>query len=166
MKRLFLLVLAMVLVVGASAQGISYKHNGRKNGEKCVVTFDAYCYNNQSYVVVKVRSSETILPADPTLMLRLNDDSLMVLGGASSTTSKAQSNSGVRCTTLTGDVVTTVAMFPIKNKDIKRLLIGIEKVRIDLVPSVHEIKFRHDKIGRKLYKLFKNAKERDLEYMN
>lgn len=164
MKRLMLLLIAVLSICSLSAQSIGYKHSGSKIDGKCSVDFYPYCYDGECFVVVCVTSAEVILPPNPTLLLRLNDDSVLKLGGWMFNTSKFQTALSADNATLPTDEVTMIAKFPISEKEVEMLREGVKKVGLDLLPMVHQHEFKKDKLGKGLYKSFTEAIKRDEEF--
>ena len=57
----------------------------------------------------------------------------------------------------------TEAKFPISKEQVESLSKGVKKLRLNTSPQFHEKEWRKDKIGKKLYKKYKESSSNSFE---
>ena len=57
--------------------------------------------------------------------------------------------------------INSTAQFSITPEELKMLNNGVSKVRLSMTPMDHEHAFKKDKIGKKIYQFYLNAKAKD-----
>ena len=128
----------------------------------------------QLYVVINIKSEQLQFIESPTMKLKNFNEEVLTLQGES--LSSHTSTSGVPIYGLddSGAVVpggslvvselSTMARFPVSEKDIPFFEPGIMKVRISTVPIVHEREFYQDKFGGWLYKELLKVKKQEEDF--
>ena len=133
--------------------------------EGCEVSYSAVKEYDWLYIVASVLSENLKISEKPVLMLKnFNGDVVRLVGEEVST--QIESGYGVTFTglnptgfTVVGSEITAMAKFKIDESQLHLLLCGIQKIRLSTVPITHEIVFKDDAIGKKLYDRLMAAKE-------
>lgn len=133
--------------------------------EGCRVLYSPLCEKGSLYVVVSIESDRLNFTPEPTLLLKnFNGDTIKLEG--ESLYSKENNGSVTLYNfnsifpyglTVPLSEINALARFKIDKSQIHLLLCGIKKVRITTIPIVHEIEFKDDEIGCKLYEKLSNA---------
>lgn len=129
--------------------------------EGCEVSYSAVKEHDRLYIVASVLSENLKISENPVLMLKnFNGDVIRLVGEEVST----QTGSGYGVTyptmgiTVIGREINAMAKFKIDESQLHLLLCGIQKIRLSTVPITHEITFKDDEIGNKLYDRLMAAK--------
>ena len=133
--------------------------------EGCRVLYSSICDDTGLYIVVSIESDRLKFTHNPTLMFKNFNGDIISLSGENF--SVHTENGGVtvynfnplfpHSVTLPITEVNAMARFKINKSQIHLLLCGIQKVRITTVPIVHEVEFKDDEIGCKLYDKLNDA---------
>lgn len=133
--------------------------------EGCRVLYSAMCDDSGLYIVVSIESGGLKFTLNPTLLFKNFNGDIIKLSGE--VLSIHTENGGVTMynfnpflpygVTLPITEVNALARFKIDKNQIHLLLCGIRKVRITTVPIVHEVEFKDDEIGCKLYNKLSDA---------
>lgn len=134
--------------------------------EGCEVTYSAVKEHDGLYIVASVLSENLKISENPVLMLKnFNGDLIRLVGKEVST--QTEGGYGVTFTgyypimgvTVIGSEINAMAKFKIDESQLNLLLCGIQKIRLSTIPITHEITFKDDEIGNKLYDRLMAAKE-------
>ena len=120
---------------------------------------------NDSVFLSLIMVSENKKMADkPKLLLRLTDDTVISLEGTLlSSTSKSDGAYMIGNVAIAENHFITEAKFPIAKGQIEQFNKGIKKLRLNTSPKFHEKEWRKDKIGKPLYKKYKESSGNSFE---
>lgn len=99
----------------------------------------------------------------PKLLLRLMDDSVISLEVICGITNKSDGAVMIGYTAVAINHYITEAKFPISKEQVESLSKGVKKLRLNTSPQFHEKEWRKDKIGKKLYKKYKESSSNSFE---
>lgn len=162
MKQL-LFALFTFLTVTASAQHVGYTHKAL-SAYGCRLKYSVVKQDSSFCILVNVRSERMSLRNEPTMRIRTFNDEVITLKGV--IVGGSSQSAGV----ITGNIVIPVteisstAQFPVTPEEFKMINNGVSKVYLSTAPTDHERSFKKDKIGKKLYQFYLNAKAKDEKF--
>lgn len=156
-------VLILFVATDGHAQTVGYTHKPLA-AEGCSMKYSIAKQDSVYSIVVTVKSDRLQFLANPTLMIRTFNDDVLKLSGAH--IGDGSETGGI----VIGNVVCPVteisstAQFYVTPEQMEQIKEGVKKVRISTTPIVHEKTFSSDKIGKKLYKFYLKAKEKEDDF--
>lgn len=164
MKYLFkLIIVASILftcISSSLAQTVGYTYKAL-SAEGCYMKYSVIKQDSAYYIIATVRSDRMKFLNNPTMKIRTFNNDLITLKG------KVIGNDSESAGIVSGNIVIPVteisstAQFDITPAQFEQLNNGVAKVRLSMSPQNHERTFKKDKIGKKLYKFYLKAKEKD-----
>lgn len=159
MKQL-LFALFTFLTVVASAQRVGYIHKGL-TAYGCRMKYSVVKQDSSYCILANVISERMTFRNEPTMKIRTFNDEVItlkgtVVGGNSQSVGVISGNFVLPVTELSYS-----AQFPVTPEEFKMLNNGVSKVHLSMTPLDHEHTFKKDKIGKKLYQFYLNAKAKD-----
>lgn len=91
------------------------------------------------------------------------DDSVISLEVICGITNKSDGAVMIGYTAVAINHYITEAKFPISKEQVESLSKGVKKLRLNTSPQFHEKEWRKDKIGKKLYKKYKESSSNSFE---
>lgn len=166
MKRLILFVIigAMSIAINdVTAQTVSYTYKALA-AEGCSMQYSVAKQNEKFYIIATVQSDRMKFLEESTMMIRTaNGDVLKFTGELiDNGTESAGIVSGNMVIPVTSIIST--AQFEVSPEQFELLKDGIIKVRLTTIPIEHEREFKKDKIGKKLYEFYLNAKNKEDDF--
>ena len=163
MKRFVIISLSLLLCLfsyaGKKKPSVFYSYRALK-ADGCDVVYTPVWSGDSSFLSVSVLTTTGLkFVTTPVLLLKTAKDEVIKIEGVSLGMNDSQSmvlvggGIGVPITTYSAS-----ANFPMTKEQVAKLKDGIVKVRINTVPYAHEREFKKDKIGRELYRIFREAK--------
>ena len=157
----YLLVLIIAFSYSYGKAQVSY-------GDNFLVDYNVkinFSTENDSIFLTLLLTSERLKMSDnPKLLLRLMDDSVMSLDGCMlGSTNKSEGAVMIGNTAVAINHYVTEAKFPISKEQVESLSKGIKKLRLNTSPKFHEKEWRKDKIGKILYKKYKESSSNSFE---
>lgn len=120
--------------------------------------------NDSIFLTLMLTSERLKMSDNPKLLLRLIDDSVMSLDGYMlGSTNKSEGAVMIGNTAVAINHYVTEAKFPISKEQVESLSKGIKKLRLNTLPKFHEKEWRKDKIGKILYKKYKESSSNSFE---
>ena len=154
MKK-FLLILLVTLSCTYSKAQISYGDNFFVDYN---VKINLSTENNSIFLTLMLTSEKLKMSDSPKLLLRLMDDSVISLDGYMlGATNKSDGAVVIGYTAIAINHYVTEAKFPISKEQAESLSKGVKKLRLNTSPNYHEKEWSKDKIGKKLYKKYKEC---------
>ena len=180
MKRLIVIFLSALLCVcsyagkkkkmfveytykSMKAEGCGVVYTPMWNGDSAILSVSVMTSNGFKFVTTPVLMMKTAmgdviklegqaLPLD-TREFHDSSSSFLGIGIPGTNLITGFDSGGISMTTYTA-----TANFYLTKEQLNKLKDGIVKVRINTVPYAHEREFKKDKIGRELYRIFREAK--------
>ena len=125
---------------------------------------------NDSVFLSLILTSENKKMTDkPKLLLRLTDDTVISLEGTLLESTIKSDGAYIMPMPYVGNIAInenhfiTGAKFPITKEQIEQFSKGIKKLRLNTSPKFHEKEWRKDKIGKTLYKKYKESSGNSFE---
>ena len=120
---------------------------------------------NDSVFLSLIMTSENKKMADkPKLLLRFVNDTMISLDGTLlSSTSQSDGAYMIGNVAIASNYFITEAKFPITKEQMELFKEGIKKLRLNTSPKFHEKEWRKDKIGKTLYKKYKESSGNSFE---
>ncbi len=163
MKRILFTLLIVLFSVSCYARqrSVSYSYKIFK-AEGCDVRYTPKVYDDQTILVVQVRSDRLVFTDQPEITFKLSDGTILQLQGTATSTATESGAVGVGGIVVPFSEIKALAEFPITMEQISLLNLGITKVRINTSPIVHQREFKKSyKIGQQLYNIFIESMEED-----
>lgn len=151
MKKVFPLLLLLVLAACGPAKSVSYTHYPLAP-EGCTVSYSALQSNGQLFIIVTVKSDRLVFGNEPVMMLKNFDGEVLKLSGQNLQTQSETAGVFVNNIMFPVPELSAIAQFPTGRSDIGFFRSGISKVRLTTVPIIHEKSFTQDKIGSYLFR--------------
>ena len=145
-------ILSIFLCLSVNAQ-----EKAKYSGQGMKFQYTVLVQDSQNYVVLTMTSEKQVFAQQPTLMLKTFEGDIITLVGEIVDSNKTTAGVMISGIMIPVSERTFVAQFGISNEEIELLSKGICKVRLATVPKLHEKEFKKDKIGLKLYTMFKDA---------
>jgi hypothetical protein len=136
---------------------VNAREKAKYSGQGMNFQYTVLVQDSQNYVVLTMTSVEQVFAQQPTLMLKTFEGDIITLVGEIVDSNKTTAGVMISGIMIPVSERTFVAQFGISNEEIELLSKGICKVRLTTVPKLHEKEFKKDKIGLKLYTMFKDA---------
>ncbi|MDO5446617.1 MAG: hypothetical protein Q4F34_02425 [Prevotellaceae bacterium] len=156
------IVLAFFLTVSiyATAQTVGYTYKALA-AEGCSMQYSVAKQDTTYYIIATVRSDRLNFLNESTMKIRTFNNEVItlkgvVIGSGSQTDGIVSGNIIVPVTT-----INSTAQFAITPKEFELINHGIAKIRLSMTPMNHERTFKKDKIGKKLYQFYLEAKSMD-----
>ena len=161
MKKLcFIFILGIVSIINSlNAQVVSYTYKPFAI-EGCTMRYSVTKDNDKYYIIATVSSDNLKFIKEPTMMVRTTNGDVIKFTGElidndTKTTGVVSGNMIIPVTS-----VMSTAQFEVLPSQFDLLKDGIIKVRLTTIPIEHEREFKNDKIGKKLYEFFLEAKNK------
>ena len=166
MKRLilFVIIVAMSIAINdVTAQTVSYTYKALA-AEGCSMIYSVTKQNEKFYIIATVQSDRMKFLKESTMMIRTTNDDVLRFSGEliDNGTESAGIVSGNMVIPITSIIST--AQFEVSPEQFELLKDGIIKVRLTTIPIEHEREFKRDKIGKKLYEFYLNAKNKEDDF--
>lgn len=161
MKRFIFICTLLLSVLTAAGKNYVQYYSKPLSLSGCTVRFYTLKEQGKYFISVMVHSEIYSYTSMPELKLKTFKGEVITLNG---TSLGSKSNNGgviVGKQVISSSSTDILAQFPIDESEIDKLNDGISKIRISLIPVPHEKEFKKDKIGKKLYKMFRKLAERD-----
>lgn len=156
MKKYLLLLLIAFSCLYSKAQ---VNYGGSNN-----VKIDLSTENDSTFLTLMLTSERLKMTDSPKLLLRLMDDGVISLDGYMlGSTSKSGGAVMIGYVAVAINYYITEAKFPLSREQAESLSKGVKKLRLNTSPKFHEMKWRKDKIGKKLYKKYKESSSNSFE---
>lgn len=163
MKKILLSILLLVSF-RTFAQTVRYTYHPLK-AEGCEMTYSVTKQDTSYYIIAIVRSDRLKFLNEPTMMLRTFDNEVLKLEGRlMDTTSQSSGGVFVGNVIVSGTMINSTAQFNITPAQFEQLKNGVSKVRLSTIPIEHERTFNKDKIGKKLYRFYLDAKAKENDF--
>ena len=163
MKRLILFVLISTMSIvlnDINAQTVGYTYKAL-TAEGCSMKYNVAKQNDKFYIIATVSSERMMFLKESTMMVRtVNGDVLKFSGELIDNGTKS---TGIVCGYMVIPITSIIstAQFEVTPEQFELLKDGIIKVRLTTTPIEHEREFKKDKIGKKLYELYLDVKNKE-----
>lgn len=166
MKRLILFVLICTMSIALNdvkAQTVGYTYKALA-AEGCSIKYSVAKQNEKFYIIATVQSDRMKFLKESTMMIRTANGDVLKFSGEliDNGTESAGIVSGNMVIPVTSIIST--AQFELSPEQFELLKDGIIKVRLTTTPIEHEREFKKDKIGKKLYEFYLNAKNKEDDF--
>lgn len=166
MKRLILFALISVISIALNdikAQTVGYTYRALA-AKGCNMQYSVAKQNNKFYIITTIQSDRMIFLKESTMMVRTAAGEVMKFSGEliGNNTESAGIVSGNMVIPVSSIIST--AQFEVSPEQFELLKNGIIKVRLTTSPIEHEREFKKDKIGKKLYKFYLDAKNKEDDF--
>lgn len=166
MKRLILFVIIGAISIATNdvtAQTVSYTYKALA-AEGCSMKYSVAKQNEKFYIIATVQSDRMKFLKESTMMIRTANGDVLRFSGEliDNGTESAGIVSGNMVIPVTSIIST--AQFEVSPEQFELLKDGIIKVRLTTIPIEHEREFKKDKIGKKLYEFYLNAKNKEDDF--
>lgn len=158
MKKL-LLILFLTLGLETIAQTVGYTYRPL-TAEGCNMKYSVAKQDTAFYIIVTVRSERLKFLKESTFLIKTFDGEIIRLQGDLIDSGSESAGVLVGNMMLPVTEINSTAQFRISQNQFELIKNGIAKVRLSTIPIEHERRFRKDKIGKKLYKLYQNARSK------
>ena len=160
MKKVLLIFIIACSCLSGKAQ-VSYGDNFLVDYN---VKINLSTENDSIFLTLMLTSERLKMSDNPKLLLRLMDDSVMSLDGYMlGSTNKSEGAVMIGNTAVAINHYVTEAKYPISKEQVESLSKGIKKLRLNTSPKFHEKEWRKDKIGKILYKKYKESSSNSFE---
>ena len=151
-------LLCLTFVPEVSAKSIKYLHKALVL-DACYVQYNVVKNDSTYYIVVIVESDRLHFMNEPSMkVLTFNDETLTFPGVVVTNGSFA---GALMVSSVVMGSVYSMAQFSVTPQEFEKMKDGIAEIRLSMVPDTHNHSFRKPSFGKKLYKLFLEAKEKD-----
>ena len=162
MKKLLSIILAVILqgCTNATAQTISYTYKAFA-AEGCNMTYSVAKQDTSYYIIATVRSDRMYFLNDPTMKIRTFNGDVLTLSGV--IIGNGSKSAGI----VSGNIIIPVteisstAKFKVTQEQFEAINHGVAKILLSMTPMNHERTFNKDKIGKKLYQLYRETKAKE-----
>lgn len=158
MKKL-LLILFLTLGLETIAQTVGYTYRPL-TAEGCNMKYSVAKQDTAFYIIVTVRSERLKFLKESTFLIKTFDGEIIRLQGDLIDSGSESAGVLVGNMMLPVTEINSTAQFRISQNQFELIKNGIAKVRLSTIPVEHERRFKKDKIGKKLYKLYQNARSK------
>ena len=158
MKKL-LLILFLTLGLETIAQTVGYTYRPL-TAEGCNMKYSVAKQDTAFYIIVTVRSERLKFRKESTFLIKTFDGEIIRLQGDLIDSGSESAGVLVGNMMLPVTEINSTAQFRISQNQFELIKNGIAKVRLSTIPIEHERRFKKDKIGKKLYKLYQNARSK------
>lgn len=158
MKKL-LLILFLTLGLETIAQTVGYTYRPL-TAEGCNMKYSVAKQDTAFYIIVTVRSERLKFLKESTFLIKTFDGEIIRLQGDLIDSGSESAGVLVGNMMLPVTEINSTAQFRISQNQFELIKNGIAKVRLSTIPIEHERRFKKDKIGKKLYKLYQNARSK------
>ena len=160
MKKILLVITLLLSFAHIKAQ-VSYGDNFLVDYN---VKINLTTENSLVFLVVILKSERYKMTSEPKLLLRLMDNTVISLNGELlDSTSKYEGSYMIGNVSFAENLFITEAKFPISKEQVESLSKGVKKLRLNTLPKYHEREWEIDKIGKKLYKKYKDSSSNSFE---
>lgn len=159
-KKTFLALALIIISLNCLAQTVGYSYKPLLS-KGCSVRFSVAKKDSAYYLVSTIKSDRFKFLNEPVMMVRTYDGDVIKLNGS------LIDNGSESIGYMSGNMVIPItkivstAQFDISPEQFELFKNGISKIRLSTSPDVHERKFKKDKIGKKLYKMFLKQRNKD-----
>lgn len=162
MKKL-LLIFFLALNIETFAQTVSYSYHPLA-AEGCNMKYSVTKQDTTFYIIVTVRSDRLKFLKESTFLIKTFDGEVIRLQG--NLIDNGSESAGVMVGNMMLPVteINSTAQFRISPNQFELIKDGIAKVRLSTIPIEHERIFKKDKIGKKLYKFYQNARNKSEDF--
>lgn len=120
--------------------------------------------NDSVFLSLIMTSENKKMAYKPKLLLRFVNDTMISLDGTLlSSTSQSDGAYMIGNVAIASNYFITEAKFPITKEQMELFKEGIKKLRLNTSPKFHEKEWRRDKIGKLLYKKYKESSGNSFE---
>lgn len=158
MKKLLLLFF-LALGIETFAQTVSYSYRPLA-AEGCNMKYSVTKQDTTFYIIVTVRSDRLKFLKESTFLIKSFDGDIIRLKGDLIDNGSESAGVLVGNMMLPVTEINSTAQFRISPYQFEQIKHGIAKVRLSTIPIEHERIFKKDKIGKKLYKFYQNARSK------
>jgi len=163
MKRLMLFILICTISIALNdvkAQTVGYTYKALA-AEGCSMKYSVAKQNDKFYIIATVSSDRMKFLKESVMMVRTPNGDVIKFSGEliDNGTESAGIVSGNMVIPITSIIST--AQFEVTPEQFELLKDGIIKVRLTTTPIEHEREFKKDKIGKKLYEFYLDAKNKE-----
>ena len=160
-KHTLFTILFLTIGLFIQAQSVSYSYRPLAE-EGCSVIYTPTFIDDTAYIVVCVKSDRLVFNDNPTMMVRFfNTDQILQLNGENINTLSNVGAVIVSNVLVPYTSLKAIAMFRITEQEMTLFTSGVERIILSTFPIVHDRTFKKDKIGKKLYKFYLDAKSQD-----
>ena len=158
MKKL-LLILFLALGLETMAQTVGYSYRPLA-AEGCNMEYSVMKQDTTFYIIVTVQSDRLKFLKESTFLIKTFDGEVLRLKG--DLIDNGSESAGVLVGNMMFPVteINSTAQFRISPYQFELIKNGISKVRLSTIPIEHERIFKKDKIGKKLYKFYQDARSK------
>lgn len=156
MKKLVLLALSLLLAFPALAKkdkNVGYCYRDMKADGMCCEF--SVVKDSSIYLVVSVSSLYNAIVGTAKLQVKFFNDDTLTLYSDDVTSGNRHYYLGMGVSV---DYKTGIIKFEVTKEQIEKFSLGVKKLRLNSVPNMHEMEFKKDKIGNKIYKSYLSAK--------
>lgn len=145
------------------AQTVSYSYRSLA-AEGCSVTYSAIRQDTTYYIMVTVESDRLNFMKESTMLVKNFDNEILELKG------DLVGNNLESMGFISGNIVIPVteinstAQFRIHPEQFEFFRKGVAKIRLSTIPIEHERTFAKDKIGKKIYRLLLEQKNKNSDF--
>lgn len=159
-RNVFIALLLLISTYSVAAQTVSYSYKPLTR-KGCEVKYSVVKQDSAYYIIATVESERMYFLNNPTMKIRTFDDEVFALNGA--LLGHGSKSDGIVISNMILPItsINSTAQFAITPQQIGHLNSGVAKIRLSMTPMDHERTFKKDKIGKKLYKFYLKAKERE-----
>lgn len=146
--------------INVAAQTVGYTYKALA-AEGCTMKYSVAKQATSYYIVATVKSDRMYFLNEPTMKIRTFNNDVLTLYGV--TIGSGSNSVGV----VSGNIVIPVieinstAQFQVTPEEFEIIKYGIAKISLSMTPMNHERTFNKDKIGKKLYQFYLDAKFQD-----
>ena len=162
MKKL-LLILFLTLGLETIAQTVGYTYRPL-TAEGCNMKYSVAKQDTAFYIIVTVRSERLKFLKESTFLIKTFDGEIIRLQGDLIDSGSESAGVLVGNMMLPVTEINSTAQFRISQNQFELIKNGIAKVRLSTIPIEHERRFKKDKIGKKLYKFYQNARNKSEDF--
>ena len=164
MRLIFVLLTAVIFPFFASAQTVKYTHKPFSYDE-CSVEYSVSKVDTTYYILATVRSDKMRFLNNPIMKIRTFKDQVLTLYGYvfNDYSEIARYNTIGNVAYPVTEIISS-AQFKVSPKQFELIKSGVSKIRLSMTPVNHERIFKSDKIGKKLYQFYLDAKLMDDDF--
>ena len=162
MKKI-LLILFIILGLETFAQTVGYSYRPLAV-DGCNLKFSVTKQDTTYYVIVTVRSERLKFLKESIFLIKNFDGNIIKLKGDLIDNGSESAGFMVGNMMLPVTEINSTAQFRISPNQFELIKNGIAKVRLSTIPTEHERIFKKDKIGKKLYTFYLNARRKSEDF--
>lgn len=165
-KALVTMIIALFagIISNINAQQVGYTYKALA-AEGCTMNYSVIKQNEKYFIIAIVSSDRMTFLNDSHMIVKTSKgDILKFHGKLISTDSKSSSAIVSGNMVIPVSSIISMAQFEVKPEEFELLKDGIIKLRLTTIPIEHEREFKKDKVGKKLYEFYINAKNKELDF--